>query len=157
MQDKKQIIGLILSVVLSVGLVFAGVNAATTIGNDVSVGGALAVGSTIASVGNLSVGSKATTTAASGNFATLGTITSTGDLYVGAKATTTAASGNFATQGTITSARATDIGWAVASSTNAACNTTCTSACVFGWDETDAVITNCTEATADVCVCAGAN
>jgi hypothetical protein len=156
MQDKKQIIGLILSVVLSVGLVFAGVNAATTIGNDVSVGGTLAVGGTVASVGNLSVGSKATTTAASGNFATLGTITSTGDLYVGAKATTTAASGNFVTQGTITSARGTDVGWVAASSTNAACNTTCTSACVFGWDEGDAVITNCTEATADVCVCAGA-
>ena len=53
MQDKKQVIGLILSVVLSVGLVVIGVNAATTVGNDVSIGGALSISATTTALGSV--------------------------------------------------------------------------------------------------------
>lgn len=59
MQDKKQIIGLILSVVLSVGLVVVGVNAATTVGTDVSVAGDLAVVSTTTLNGDVVLGNAA--------------------------------------------------------------------------------------------------
>jgi len=50
-----------------------------------------------------------------------------------------------------------DIGWNLATGTDTACNTTCTSACVFGQDTTTYAIVDCADATADVCVCAGAN
>lgn len=53
------------------------------------------------------------------------------------------------------SSATTDLGWAVTSGANTACNTTCTSACVFGWDGTNIVA--CTDATADKCLCAGAS
>ena len=59
MQDKKQIIGLILSVVLSVGLVVAGANAATTVGNAVSVGSTLAVTATTTLDGDITLGNAA--------------------------------------------------------------------------------------------------
>lgn len=61
---------------------------------------------------------------------------------------------------TITSSRTTDLGWSVQSATNQACNTTCTSACVFGQNLTAGVpgtLLACTDATADVCLCAGAS
>lgn len=59
MQDKKQIISLILSVVLSIGLVVAGVNAASTIGNDVAVGGDLDVTATTTLNGDVTLGNGA--------------------------------------------------------------------------------------------------
>ena len=51
-----------------------------------------------------------------------------------------------------------DIGWSVVAQANQACNTTCTNACVFGQDsgDTDHIVA-CDDATADTCVCAGAN
>lgn len=66
---------------------------------------------------------------------------------------------SLATDSTITSTRATDIGWSVVAGANTACNTTCTSACVFGVNTaaTEADIVACTDATADECLCAGAN
>lgn len=55
-------------------------------------------------------------------------------------------------------AATTGIGWTVKSGANTACNTTCpaTSGCVFG-EDTSVVgtIVACTDATADVCLCAG--
>ncbi len=55
----------------------------------------------------------------------------------------------------------TSIGWSVVAGADTACNTTCTNACVFGWNLTAANITGtllaCTDATADACLCAGAN
>ena len=69
MQDKKQIIGLILSVVLSVGLVVVGVNAATTVGTDVSVAGDLAVTATTTLNGDVVLGN-----AAGDNIAITGTV-----------------------------------------------------------------------------------
>lgn len=64
--------------------------------------------------------------------------------------------------GTFSSSRTTDIGWSVVDQTdNQACNTGCTSACVFGIDNaTGTAVTNlvsCAATTADLCVCAGAS
>lgn len=63
--------------------------------------------------------------------------------------------------GTIKSSRTTDLGWSVQSAADQACNTTCTSACVLGFNLTAGNITGtilaCTDATADVCLCAGAS
>jgi hypothetical protein len=66
--------------------------------------------------------------------------------------------GNETLAGTLTSSRATDFGWSIVNVANQACNTTCTSACVFGFNT--AAIGNllpCTDATADSCLCAGAS
>lgn len=52
------------------------------------------------------------------------------------------------------------IGWAIVAAANQACSTTCTSACVFGFDEGagDAEdIVACDSAAADKCLCAGAS
>jgi hypothetical protein len=59
----------------------------------------------------------------------------------------------------ITSSRTSDLGWAVVAGANTACNTTCTSACVFGVNTaaTEADIVGCADATADECLCAGAS
>lgn len=59
--------------------------------------------------------------------------------------------------GSVLSTSATDIGWSVVSGADTACNTTCTNACVFGQNTADMSIVDCAGATADVCVCAGAN
>lgn len=60
--------------------------------------------------------------------------------------------------GTVTSSRTTDLGWTRVNAANQACNTTCTSACVFGWDTAAAgSLLACTDATADSCLCAGAS
>lgn len=56
----------------------------------------------------------------------------------------------------VTSSRTTDLGWSVVSVTNQACNTTCTSACVHGFDAA-AGLTDCASALSDQCVCAGAS
>lgn len=82
MQDKKQIIGLILSVVLSVGLVVVGVNAATTVGNDVTVGNALTVTGTTTVGTILSVGATTTLSATTTISGTL-ILSNAADLFVG--------------------------------------------------------------------------
>lgn len=66
------------------------------------------------------------------------------------------------TTGTFTSSRATDFGWAIVDQTdNQACTTGCTSAAVFGINlaagATAPVIVGPSDATADVCLCAGAS
>lgn len=63
---------------------------------------------------------------------------------------------------TITSSRTTDLGWAVVDGTdNTACNTQCSSAAVFGLNlaagATAPVIVGPADATADICLCAGAS
>lgn len=60
---------------------------------------------------------------------------------------------------TFTSSATSDLGWAVVAGANTACNTTCTSACVFGVNTaaTEADIVGCADATADECLCAGAS
>ncbi len=59
---------------------------------------------------------------------------------------------------TLTSSRTTDLGWTAVNAANQACNTTCTSACVFGMN-TGALgnFVGCADATADTCICAGAS
>jgi hypothetical protein len=66
--------------------------------------------------------------------------------------------GNETLAGTLTSSRTTDLGWAIVNVPNQACNTSCTSACVFGIN-TAAIgnLVTCTDATADSCLCAGAS
>lgn len=59
--------------------------------------------------------------------------------------------------GQVLSSTTSDIGWTIQSAANQACNTTCTSACVFGQETTSKAILACTDATADTCLCAGAS
>lgn len=66
-------------------------------------------------------------------------------------------SGNISTTGTITSSNTGSLGWNLVSAANQACNTTCTNACVFGQDTATSAIVDCADATADACICAGAN
>ena len=49
------------------------------------------------------------------------------------------------------------IGWAGVAGANTACNTTCVSGCVFGQDTATMAMVACTDATADLCLCAGPN
>ncbi len=60
--------------------------------------------------------------------------------------------------GTVTSTATSDLGWSAVNAPNQACNTTCTSACVFGMN-TGALgnFVGCADATADTCICAGAS
>ena len=66
--------------------------------------------------------------------------------------------GAMTTNNTFTSSRTTDLGWSAVNVANQACNTTCTSACVFGMN-TGALgnFVGCADATADTCICAGAS
>lgn len=49
-----------------------------------------------------------------------------------------------------------DIGWTPVSGANTACNTTCTSGCVFGANTASGfAMVGCADATADICLCAG--
>ncbi len=59
--------------------------------------------------------------------------------------------------GTVTSSATGSLGWSVVNAANQACNTTCTSACVIGHDSASSAFLACTDATADSCLCAGAN
>lgn len=69
------------------------------------------------------------------------------------------ANGNILTTGTFKSSNTGSIGWSVVTGANTACNTTCNNACVFGQDTAALTyaIVDCADATADRCVCAGAN
>lgn len=68
------------------------------------------------------------------------------------------ADGDVVTGGTVTSTATSDLGWSIQSAANQACNTTCTSACVHGWDtDVTEVAVSCSDATADKCLCAGAS
>ena len=62
--------------------------------------------------------------------------------------------------GSVLSTSATTIGWSVVAGADTACSTTCTNACVVGFDDGAADAENmvdCASATADKCLCAGAN
>ena len=91
--------------------------------------------------------------------ATTGEVTPVGSVgWTGALPVT----GNLSSSGTITSSRTTDLGWAVVDGAdNTACTTICTSAAVFGINlaagATAPVIVGPADATADVCLCAGAS
>lgn len=64
-------------------------------------------------------------------------------------------SGSIRTTGTLTGTSTTNIGWTTVSAANQACDTTCTYGAVFGFDTGGATIVGPSDATADVCVCAG--
>lgn len=58
--------------------------------------------------------------------------------------------------GDLTHTGTSSIGWSVVTAANQACNTTCTNGCVFGEDTAVVgTVVACTDASADVCVCAG--
>lgn len=57
--------------------------------------------------------------------------------------------------GALTDTGTSSIGWSLVSGANTACNTTCVNACVFGQDTATFAVTSCTDASSDVCVCAG--
>lgn len=72
--------------------------------------------------------------------------------------TTLSATTSVASQGSITSSAAGTLGWSLVAAANQACTTTCTNACVHGWDTAAGeVAVDCADATADKCLCAGAN
>lgn len=48
------------------------------------------------------------------------------------------------------------IGWALVSAANQACSTTCVTPCVMGQETTSKAFLACSDATADICLCAGA-
>jgi hypothetical protein len=65
---------------------------------------------------------------------------------------------NATLSGTMTSSLTTTLGWSVVSGANQLGTTTCTSACVFCADTSaGTVLKSCSDATADICVCAGAS
>lgn len=59
--------------------------------------------------------------------------------------------------GKLSSSATSDFGWALVSAANQACNTTCVSACIMGQETTSKAFLACTDATADICLCAGAS
>ena len=74
--------------------------------------------------------------------------------------TVTTDGGAVTIDGTITSAATTTLGWTINAGADTACNSTCTSACVMGfeldaWDATS--LLECDDATADTCLCAGSS
>lgn len=70
----------------------------------------------------------------------------------------TTGSGNVVMSGTLLIQRPTDAGWSLVSATNQACNTTCTSACIFGEDTgVLGTLLSCSATSSDVCLCAGPN
>jgi hypothetical protein len=78
---------------------------------------------------------------------------------LGATTPAAVAATTVAASSTIVSSATGTIGWSVVSGANTACTTTCTNACVFGVNTaaTEADIVACSDATADKCLCAGAN
>ena len=85
--------------------------------------------------------------------------TATADFQNANLSTTAAVSGGSVTSsGSLTSTSTTSIGWSIVTGANTACNTTCTNGCVHGWETTSGeVAVDCADATADKCLCAGAN
>ena len=93
---------------------------------------------------------------ASANRIGIGTSTPTAKLEIAGTVVISGSSGKISVTSTA------DIGWSIVAVGNQACNTTCTNACVAGLDQgtLGAVLPSfvgCTDATADQCICAGAN
>jgi len=57
----------------------------------------------------------------------------------------------------LTMTSTTSMGWTVQAGANEDCNTTCTKACIFGFDDGLSTIVPCTDETADKCVCGGSS
>jgi hypothetical protein len=86
---------------------------------------------------------------ASANTVCVGTSTCTEVLSV---------TGNILNTGTVTSSATGSFGWSIVTGANTACTTTCTFAAVMGWDTAvTEVAVSSSDATADKCLCAGAN
>ncbi len=57
----------------------------------------------------------------------------------------------------LTMSSTTSMGWTVQASPNQACNATCIKACIFGFDDDNDTIVDCTDASADRCLCGGSS
>uniref|UniRef100_A0A6M3L5X2 Uncharacterized protein n=1 Tax=viral metagenome TaxID=1070528 RepID=A0A6M3L5X2_9ZZZZ len=55
----------------------------------------------------------------------------------------------------LTLSSTTSMGWEIATSANQDCNTTCTNACIFGFDDGNSTIVACGDSSADRCLCGG--
>lgn len=112
------------------------------------------------SVANVGIAVGASTTANLWLNSNADPTTAAGGIYFGSSLDTDlyrSAAGVLTTDVKLTSKATSDIGWSIQSAANQACNTTCTHACVFGQETTSKAILACTDATADVCLCAGAS
>lgn len=93
-----------------------------------------------------------------GQSANIDAQTSPLNFQIGGTNTAAIVTAGITTIGTFTSSKTSDLGWSVVAGANTACNTTCTSACVVGQDSGSSnIFVGCTDATADVCLCAGAS
>lgn len=98
-----------------------------------------------------------TVATAAGSLCAAGDVEADDDLHIADDATingdvTIGTAGTLAVNGTAATG-------SVVAGANTACNTTCTTSCLFGVNTaaTEADIVACTDATADECVCLGAN
>lgn len=55
----------------------------------------------------------------------------------------------------LTMSSTTSMGWEIKAGANTACNTTCTNACIFGFDDGNSTIVDCLSALSDKCLCGG--
>ena len=138
----------------TIALTSSNVATATALAADPTDCGANAFATAIAASGNLTCGAVGDDGVTDALTVSGGTVNNS---IIGGVA---AAAGTFtilAATTSITSSATGSIGWSVVAAADQACSTTCTNACVFGQDSTSKDIVDCSNATADVCVCAGAN
>lgn len=81
--------------------------------------------------------------------------TGSGALVFTPAGTETRVTGSLTVSSTIQGTSTGSLGWNKATAANQACNVTCTSAAVFGYDSGTNTIVSATDATADMCICAG--
>jgi hypothetical protein len=89
----------------------------------------------------------------------VGSVTNHPIVFVGNNATigSWSTAGALTTIGTLTSSATGSLGWSVVAAANQACTTTCTSAAMGGQDTGTNAIVGPSDATADLCFCAGAS
>lgn len=143
------------------GLTYVKATAALTVGVAATATGKVGIAGTTSGVVTITAGDAAGTynfnlpasAGTSGQYLISGGGGSTVQSYTSVGSFTTVAASS-----TITSTRTTDIGWSVVAGADTACNTTCTNACVVGFDSGASNLpVACTDAAADVCLCAGSS
>jgi len=92
------------------------------------------------------IASKLNLTTIAQNITNTGTFSNTGNVSI---------VGTVGVSSSLTSTTTTSVGWTIQKSANQECNTTCTAGCGFGFD--GSTIVNCSDATADACLCLGSS
>ncbi len=143
---------------------FAGATSTVSAGGYVAFGGSITTGGVSSGMSTIDLGltvnNGSTGNATSDLIANGDTVANL--LQVHAASDEILVKGPLATNSTIISSATATIGWSMVSVANQACNTTCTYACVIGFDTGTLGVTlpnlvACTDATADDCICAGPN